>query len=108
MWPVIATGAPPPAARLEAAARTYPLAALTGVAVDDEGAVTVVDLRAAPDFERHATLTYAEGTFWLRMHDYHSASVNGAHCGGDLERPLFDGDTLRFGWPDPVLVLRLG
>ncbi|HWO26127.1 MAG TPA: FHA domain-containing protein [Kofleriaceae bacterium] len=107
MWPVIATADPPPAARLEGAQRTYPLAALTGVAVDDQGAVTVVDLRATPDFQRHATLTYADGTFWLRMHDYHTAWVNDAHCGSDHERPLLEGDTIQLGWQQSKLVLRL-
>jgi len=34
-------------ARLEAAQRAYPLAAVTGVAIDDQGAVTVVDLHSA-------------------------------------------------------------
>lgn len=109
MWPVIATGAPPPTARLETPQRAYPLAALTGVAVDDQAGVTVVDLRAAPDFQRHATLTYADGTFWLRMHDYHSATVNGAYFGGDIDRPLFEGDAIQLGWQrQPELVLRLG
>jgi len=110
MWPVIATTTPSPVARLESAQHAYPLAAVTGVAVTDSAGVTVADLRAAPDFERHATLTYADGTFWLRMHDYHSAWVNGAYFAGDIDRPLFEGDTIRFGWQQeqPNLVLRLG
>jgi uncharacterized protein (TIGR02996 family) len=111
MWPTAAPPpptAPPPTARLETAQRTYPLAAITGVTVDDNHAVTVVDLRATPDVQRHATLTYTDGTFWLRMHDSHSGSVNGAHFGGAFERPLFEGDTIRLDWRQPELVLRLG
>jgi hypothetical protein len=53
------------------------------------------------------SLTYADGTFWLRMHDYHTARINGAYFGSDYDVPLFEGDTLQLGWQQPGLVLRL-
>ena len=111
LWPTVAPpppAAPPPTARLETAQHTYPLAAITGVTVDNNNTVTVVDLRATPDVQRHATLTYTDGTFWLRVHDSHTGSVNGTHFGGATERPLFEGDTIRLNRQQPDLVLRLG
>lgn len=74
----------------------------------DKDVVTVVDLRATSDFEQYVTLTYADGTFWLRQLEYRAVAVNATHIGCDIDRPLFEGDSIRFAWGMPELVLRLG
>jgi uncharacterized protein (TIGR02996 family) len=47
MWPILADGAPPPAARLETAQRAYPLTAVTGLTVQGGNALATADLRVA-------------------------------------------------------------
>jgi uncharacterized protein (TIGR02996 family) len=106
MWPVTATEEPPPTGRLLQGDKTFSLAAVTGLSFS-KGNVEVHDLRARPTFEPQATLTFADGTWWLRMRQYHSANVNQRYWGGDIDLPLFDGDVIEIGYDGGAVTFRL-
>ena len=43
----------------------------------------------------HLILTSADGTYWVCASNYATAWINDAYFGGQTERPLLDGDTIR-------------